>query len=437
MIKSQLTIQKVGINGEGIGYYNKKPVFVPKAVIGDNVEVSLTLSESKTYYQGEIIALLQASTQRVKPVCEHFDTCGGCALMHVNQKSANQIKIDLVKQALNKYAQINPNITFESNPRPFAYRNQCKFVLGENPKGINSGMFSANSNAYVPITTCHVHESDVEATRVKVVELLQKHQAPIFTRANPKGFRYVIVRSIQGQSVVTLVSDQPIENSSLYDDIAKIPTVISVNASYNSDRKSISIFGPKVVLLRGEKKLKFSMHGLTLALSPASFFQLNTEVASNMYQYVSSLIPKDYTVVEAFCGIGVMGCMVAKHVNKVIGFDLDASSIADANENAKMNNLDHAKFYAKDAFEGLKNVALSTHKFTLLVDPPRGGLSSSFIKTILETKIKHVIYVSCNPSTLGKDLALLKEAYYIDSVKAFDMFSQTPLVETVVSLRRR
>ncbi|MBS3973239.1 MAG: 23S rRNA (uracil(1939)-C(5))-methyltransferase RlmD [Erysipelotrichia bacterium] len=437
MIKSQLTIQKVGINGEGIGYYNKKPVFIPKAVIGDVVQVSLTLSESKTYYQGEIISLIEASSQRIKPICEHFETCGGCALMHVHQKSANQIKIDLVKQALNKYAQINPVITFEANPRPFAYRNQCKFVLGENPKGINSGMFSANSNAYVPITTCHVHELDVERTRVAVVALLQKHHAPIYTRANPKGFRYVVVRSIQGQTMVTLVSDQAIDNAALYDEIAQIPTVMSVNASYNSDRKSLAIFGPKVNLLRGEKKMQFTMHGLTLALSPASFFQLNTEVASSMYAYVSSLIPKDYTVVEAFCGIGVMGCMVAKHVNKVIGFDLDASSIADANENAKRNKLDHAKFYAKDAFEGLKNVASSTHKFTLLVDPPRGGLSSSFIKTILETKIKHVIYVSCNPSTLGKDLALLKEAYYIDSVKAFDMFSQTPLVETVVSLRRR
>lgn len=437
MTQVQITIQKTGINGEGIGYYLKKPVFIPQSALGDIVEAKLTLSTSKTYYNGELIKVVHPSNHRIKPVCAHFETCGGCALMHVNLKSADQIKIDLVKQALNKYAQINPPISFESNPHPFAYRNQCKFVLGENPKGINSGMFSVNSNAFVPITTCHVHEENVEFTRVKVVELLQKHKAPIFTRIHPQGFRNVVIRSIQHQTMVTLVSHAYIDLPALYDDIAQLPTVVSVNVNFNPDRKSISVFGSQTMHLRKEKKQTFTMHGLTLALSPTSFFQLNTTVASNMYAYVASLIPKDFQVVEAYCGIGVMGCMVAKHVKKVIGFDIDASSIKDANENAANNQLKNVVFKRKDALEGLKEVANLTHKFTLLVDPPRTGLSQSLIQTILATKIKHVVYVSCNPSTLGKDLALLKDQYYIESVKAFDMFSQTPLVETVVSLRRR
>lgn len=437
MIKTQLIIAKVGINGEGIGYYNKKPVFIPRSALGDLVDVELKLSDSKTYYQGVLLKIVKPSHHRVKPICEHYETCGGCALMHVQQSSVNTIKIDLLKQALYKYAHISPNITFEANPKPFAYRNQCKFVLGENQKGINSGMFSANSNAFVPINHCHVHESDVEKTRVSVVELLKKYNAPIFTRQNPHGFRNVVVRSIQGQTMVTLVSDVYVNLPQLYDEISLLPTVVSVYANFNPDRKSNSVFGSHSQHLRKDKKQFFTMHGLKLALSPTSFFQLNTLVAENMYAYVASCIPKDFSVVEAFCGIGVMGCMVAKHVKKVIGFDIDASSIRDANDNARMNNLDHVTFKKKDAFEGLKEVTSTTQKFTLLVDPPRGGLSEAFLRTICETKIKHIVYVSCNPSTLGKDLAILKDYYYIESVKAFDMFSQTPLVETVVSLRRR
>ena len=437
MITTQLTIQKVGINGEGIGYYNKKPVFVMKAALGDVITANITLAASKTYFQGELVSIVQASPHRVQPICEHYDTCGGCALMHVKHKSADMTKVDLIRQALNKYAQIDPPITFESNPNPFEYRNQCKFVLGENPKGINSGLFAVNSNAFVPITTCHVHEKNVEMTRVSVVALLQKHNAPIYTRATPQGFRNLVIRSIDGQTMVSLISDRAIDLPALYDEIAALPTVISVYASYNPDRKSLAIFGDQTVHLRKQKHLNFTMHGLTLSLSPSSFFQLNTTVAKTMYSYVSSLVPKDYTVVEAFCGIGVMGCMIGSKVNKVIGYDIDRSSIKDANENAKRNGLTHVQFHAKDAHEGVRSVAKLTTKFTLLVDPPRTGLSSSFIQTIIQSKIKHVIYVSCNPSTLGKDLAELKDDYYIESVKGFDMFSQTPLVETVVSLRRK
>lgn len=437
MLTTQLTIQKVGINGEGIGYYNKKPVFVMKSALGDVVTVNLTLADSKTYFKGELVNIIQASPHRIQPICEHYDTCGGCALMHVKQKSADMTKVDLIRQALNKYAQIDPIITFESNPNPFEYRNQCKFVLGENPKGINSGLFAINSNAFVPITTCHVHEKDVELTRVSVVALLQKYNAPIFTRATPHGFRNLVIRSIEGQTMVSLISDRSIDLPALYDEIAALPTVMSVYASYNSDRKSLSIFGEQIVHLRKQKHINFTMQGLTLSLSPSSFFQLNTTVAKSMYTYVSTLIPKDYTVVEAFCGIGVMGCMVGSKVNKVIGFDIDRSSIKDANENAKRNGLTHVKFYAKDAHEGIRSVAKLTTKFSLIVDPPRTGLSSSLIQTIIQSKIKHVIYVSCNPSTLGKDLAALKEYYYIESVKGYDIFSQTPLVETVVSLRHK
>lgn len=437
MIKTQITILKVGINGEGIGYYNKKPVFIPRTAIGDQVEVELQLAETKTYFNATLVKVISPSPQRITPRCEHFATCGGCALMHIAQASANQVKVELVKQALNKYAHITPNVMFEPTLNPFAYRNQCKFVLGQNHKGINSGMFAVNSNAFVPINQCHVHEEDVERVRLSVVTLLQKHKVPIFTREQPQGFRNVVVRSIQGQTMVCLVSDRYLDLPQLYDEIALIPTVVSVYANFNADKKSHLVFGAQTMHLRKAKKLMFKLHGLDLALSPTSFFQLNTHVASNLYAYVASCVPKDFSVVEAYCGIGVMGCLIAPHVKKVLGFDSDYSSIVDANENAKRNKLVNATFKKKDASEGIKEVLATTTKFTLVVDPPRTGLAQDFIKMVCASKIKHVIYVSCNPSTLGKDLAILKEHYTIEAVKAFDMFPQTPLVETVVSLRRK
>jgi 23S rRNA (uracil1939-C5)-methyltransferase len=433
MKNQTIEIKKMGINGEGIGYLNKKPVFVEGALIFEHVEIG-EVEDFRSYYKAKLIKVEIPSKHRVVPPCPIAHECGACSLMHADKYLQQQIKIDNVKQALNKYAKFRPaTIQFHSNPVFEGYRNQCKFVLGTEHGKIASGLFARNSNRWIAIDHCLIHDPLLEVIRKQVMELMNKHNVPIAIKANDQGYRYLVIRVIQQQAQVTLVSTVKREDSGLYKEIGALDHVVGVFLSTN-DQKRGEIFGKETVVVAKNTKLNATIGGIKVSISPESFMQLNTVVATSMMNHVVSLVKPTDIVVEAFCGVGLMSLMVASKAKRVFGFDNNKSAIKNAIQHALDNNIPHAQFQVLDAKVGLKEASKKFNKYTLIVDPPRTGLGESFIRDIFKSKITQIIYVSCNPSTLAKDISLLKERYNVRSIDAFDMFSHTPHVETVCHL---
>ena len=192
-----------------------------------------------------------------------------------------------------------------------------------------------------------------------------------------------------------------------------------------------------MIHLGGDRRLELKLDSLRLQLSPRSFFQLNTEQAKQLYRCVASLIPQhNDLIVEAYSGIGAISLYVKDKAKQIIGIESIKDAVVNANENAKRNNAGHVSFLCADAADKCTYLSKKQQIDTLIVDPPRSGLDDAMLECILRSKIKHVIYISCNPATLGKNLACLKERYEIKTILPFDMFPQTPHVESVVLLVR-
>lgn len=431
-----LDIKKMGINGEGIGYLNKKPVFVEGALVFERVLVT-DVKDFSTYYKATLVKVEEASQHRVVPHCPIASDCGACTLMHADQYLQQQIKVDNIKQALGKYTKVRvPNIVYHPNPVFEGYRNQCKFILGTDHGKIASGLFASESNRWIPIEHCLIHNPTLEIIRKQVMFLLNQYQVPIAIKAHEQGYRYLIIRVIGEQAQVTLVSTVKRDDRQLYQDIAAIDHVVGVFLSINEEKRA-DFFGKETKVVAKQAKLHATVGGIKLSISPESFMQLNTFVATAMMNHVVSLVNPTDNVVEAFCGVGLMSLMVANKAKHVFGFDNNKSAIENAKQHAIDNNIPHAQFKCMDARIGLKEASKKFRKYTLIVDPPRTGLGEMFINEVLRSKIAQIIYVSCNPSTLAKDLYLLKDRYNIKSIDAFDMFSHTAHVETVVHLTIR
>jgi len=430
-----LDIKKMGINGEGIGHLLKKPVFVDKALLFERVKVN-NIREFPNFFRADLEQVITSSEHRLKPVCDIAQECGACSLMHADLKLQQDIKIENIKQSLFKYAKIkNPVISFHPNPNPLKYRNQCKFILGIDNGKIASGMFKKDSNQWLGIDYCIIHNPILEQVRREVTELLNKHHVTIAFKANESGYRYLVIRVLENKAQVTLISTESIHDESLLTNISKIKHVESVYTSVNN-QKTREFFGDKVNHGKGNEYLNVVLDTLSLQLSPQSFMQLNSEVSSNMMKLVLSKIKPTDAIVEAYCGVGMMSLLASKKAKVGFAFDLNKQAIVDGRKHAQLNNITNIHFKAMDADVGILEANKRFKKYTLIVDPPRSGLSDKFISSCMKANINQLIYVSCNPSTLAKNLRTLLNKFTIKSIDAFDMFSHTQHVECVVLMSR-
>ena len=433
-MKKIIKTVKMGINGEGIGYIDKIPVFIKGALPNETVEVDVVKGKEK-YIKTEVIKVLEKNVHRVIPPCSYQKDCS-CELMTLDYKSQLEYKKELLEEALYKYAGIQRSKIedFIENDNVLNYRNQCKLPIKEDKYKLVSGLYMPETNRLIKINKCIVHEEIIEKVRKDVMYILNKHKVKAFDRKSKKGIRFLVIRSISHKTQVTLVGGNDVYSEKLIEDICNIDSVVSLYQNINDDYRSIEIFKNNEKLLGGAKYLSFKMFGLKIKLLPQSFFQLNTSQTEKLYNLVDSLIEPANTIVEAYCGIGIMSMMVSNKAKKIIGIESVKSSIINARQTAKINDLDDkCEFVLGDAAKELKKL---NKKDYLIVDPPRSGLSDEMLDTIIDKKIRNIIYVSCNPATLGKNLSVLNRFYKIKRIIPIDMFSNTPHVETVVLLQR-
>lgn len=427
-----LDIKRLGIHGEGIGDFNGFTVFVDGALPGEIV--TATIDEvRKNFARGKVVSYQQTSPHRVTPPCPVFGRCGGCQIMHLAYPQQLETKRQRVVDALERIGKLFevPVASCVPSPDPFAYRNKIQLPVVIDDR-LRMGLYAFNSHDLVEIEKCYIHCSLGEKTFAAVKQILQASPDP--------ALRHVLIKTaVQTHQVLVILVTQG-EGSSLLPSIAEqimqaVPEVKGVVQNINTSSGN-AILGKTFRTLAGHSSVVDKICGMHFKVSPASFFQVNPPQAENLYQKALEFcaLKGDETVLDAYCGVGTFSLILAPHAKKVIGVECVADAIADAEDNAKRNKISNAAFtcaQAEDFIGTLEPIDVA------VLNPPRKGCDPQFLDKLTLLKPSRIVYISCDPATLARDLAILKEkGYSIQSVQPFDMFPQTIHVETIASLQK-
>ena len=441
-----LTIKRLGINGEGVGYYKRQVVFVPGALPDEIVEVKITKVHPK-YSEGRVKKIKKASPHRVEAPCPYFDVCGGCQLQHLEYSQQLKEKRDIVLQSLERHSRFNesnvdirPTIGMDN---PWHYRNKNQFQVGTNDQEeLIAGLYAANTHDLIDIPECIVqHESTNKVTRT-VLEILQQFGLPAYDEKKKSGIVKTVVTRVgfsseQVQVVMITISEKLPKKRQIIEEINKrLPEVVSIVQNVNKENTPL-VFGEKTIHLWGEEAIEEELGDLSYELSARTFFQLNPVQTVKLYDEVKKAanLRGHEKVVDAYCGVGTIGLWLADYCQEVRGMDVIPESIEDAIQNAKRHYMDNVHYEVGKAEELMpKWLKQGWRPDVVVVDPPRSGLDKKLLDTILRTRPKKVVYVSCNPSTLAKDLDYLGKKYRPKYMQPVDMFPQTSHVEVVTVL---
>jgi len=442
-----ITIKTIGINGEGIGFYKRQAVFVPGVIPPEEVVVRVK-SLHKGYAVAESVHIKKRAFYRRRPFCKHYGVCGGCQLQHVDYEEQQRLKESLLRQSFERYTKIPLNtVDFRSfNPivTPRHYRHKAQMPVKNTKRGIVTGLFRADSQDLVEVLDCPIQHERINETNRRVLEILDEYDIRAFDEKKMRGMlRHLVTRrsDATGEIQVTLVIT--IFNKVLKkvaEEILSLPDVVSVAISKNHDVKNREVFGETYEILAGNETIEERLGDVRYRLNPKAFFQVNPREAQSMYEYVRTLFEpqKERRLLDLHTGSGAMALYFADLFEEVTGIDSSKESIKSAQENKKRNNLPHVEFVQGDAGKVLKQLRNTGKSFDVAVfDPPRTGLDEGLMSELLRNPIPRLIYVSCNPSTLAKNIDRLSKGYAVRSVMPFDMFPQTAQVEAVALLSLR
>lgn len=432
----KLDIIKTGINGEGIAYLDRKPVFIPGTFPGETADVLIT-DEQERFLRGKARKILKASPARRTSPCPYFASCGGCPLIELKYSEQLVQKRALLTEALWKYGHVKDTFVRDIRPssKEFGYRSALKLPVQDQDGLAVTGMYKTGTNHFTPIDRCPLHDPKLETLRQTVMAIMHEEQFPAY--ANGHGLRYLIMRRIEPSVSIALITGKDTLSQTLIEKLSVLPGVVSIVQSVNTARNAVNLFGSRSVVLYGEETIPVEFCGFKIRLSAESFFQLNLDQAAEIYKTAVSKIDPCDVLAECYCGVGVMSIMAKDKARKVFGIESVPQAIVNAKENARENRVPNTEFFCADAAEGLKQLLAERKVDCLLVDPPRSGMDDAMIDVIRHSSIAKIVYVSCSPSTLGKNIRDLKQEYEVRTVIPFDMFPNTPHVESVTVLTRR
>lgn len=443
-----LKIKRLGINGEGIGYHRKTIVFVPGALPKEDISIKIT-QVAPTFAHGELTKINQVSPERVSPLCPVYETCGGCQLQHLSYPAQLAFKKDLLQQALHKFKPRNYQnyqlLDTIGMSNPWEYRNKAQFQLRKLDGEIRAGLYQTDSHRLVPIEHCFVQHPATTRVMNTVVELLNKYQLPIYNEKKNSGiFRTIMVRvgiqTGQVQIVFITQSTKFPQKKAIIDEINQLlPEVVSIMQNVQQKRTSL-VMGEETKHIWGKTQIADTINDIQFDLSPRAFFQLNPEQTETMYTACLTALDlkKNETLVDAYCGVGTIGLSAAHFAKEVRGMDIIPEAIQNAKKNAQRLGVSNTHYEVGSAEKILPQWLKEGFSFdALIVDPPRTGLDHQLLHTLLKHPPKKMIYISCNVSTLAKDLVILAKQFNVDYLQSIDMFPQTARCEVIVKLTRK
>ena len=439
-----ITVKRLGINGEGIGYYKKKIIFIPGA-LPDEVVVAKIIKDYPHYIQGELVRIKEKSPDRVDFPEGVDPEIGGLELAHLSYDKQLEFKRNNVLESLKKYhprgyAKYKVKKTIPA-PNPWHYRNKAQYQI-ENLHGKTKlGLFAPNSHRLIDLPKMPTQSEDTQKVEREIKVLIDKLHVPIANyRRHLPGIKTVVVRQSEAtkEIQVTLITiDHKIKNlMPLAKEIMRLDHVVSVYQN-ETEWQNPQVWGNKTEKLLGKNQITEEILDKKFALSPRAFFQLNPVQTVNLYSEALKYLDlsPDQTLIDAYSGVGTLGILAADRVKQVIGIETIPEAVKDAEHNVKLNHIKNANYIqgsTEKILPELQNNGVPID--ALIVDPPRTGLAKSLIKTILRVKPQTFVYISCNPSTLAQDLVLLSEAYDVRVIQNVDMLPQTPRCEAIAKL---
>lgn len=440
-----LKIKRMGINGEGIGFYQKTLVFVPGALKGEEIYCQIT-DVKRNFVQAKLLKINKESKFRVQPACEIYQACGGCQIMHLRYDKQLDFKQDLLLQALKKFKpagyehfDIRPTIGMD---QPTHYRAKLQFQTRSFKGKVTAGLYAEGSHRLIGITDCLVQDEETQTIINAVSDLLTKHRIPIYNERREQGIRTVMVRraSQTGQVQLIFVTSCQVNLTRLIEQLTKqFPAIVTVALNWNQS-KSSEIYGERTEILWGQEAISEAVLDYEFSLSPRAFYQLNPQQTEVLYGEAVKALDIDGTehLIDAYCGVGTIGFAFARKVQSVRGMDIIPEAIQDARKNAERLGLKNTHYEAGKAEDIIPKWYEEGYRAdALVVDPPRTGLDDKLLDTILHYKPAKMVYVSCNVSTLARDLAKLAKVYDVEYIQSVDMFPHTARTEAVVKLSKR
>lgn len=438
-----LTITGLTDQGAGVGRWQDRVVFVPQTVTGDRVQVRLVRVKSN-YAQGQVKTILEPSPHRVRPACIVADKCGGCQWQHIDYEHQHQAKWTLVKEALERQGHftdppLNPLLP---TAQPLHYRNKSTYPLGRSTTGqVQAGYYRPNSHILVNLNQCPIQDDRLDPLLTEIKQDIQAQGWSIYQEATHRGsLRHLSLRIGQhtGQQLLTLVSrDDHLSNleEQAQHWLDRYPNLMGICLNHNPDRTN-AIFGPTTRTIRGQDHIEETWLGLRLRLQGDTFFQVNTIQAEALVTHLFDRlsIHTDEFWVDAYCGIGTLTLPLGQRCQRVLGLESHLPSVAQAQENAHLNGLDHVEFRPGSVETLLPQLEEIPHG--ILLDPPRKGCDPSVLERLCQIKPRQIVYMSCNPSTLARDLHHLchQGPYHLEHIQPADFFPQTVHVECLAFL---
>lgn len=443
-----LDIISQGYEGEGIAKIDSYPIFIENALEGEKVKVKI-VKVKKNYAYGKIIDIIESSNEREEPKCAHYKRCGGCSIQHMNYKKQLDFKWNRVKDCISKIGGLSEklvNYPMGMNDNPYRYRNKVQLPIGKVNGKIVVGFYAPRSHDIIDLESCLIQDEIADKVCYLTKQWIKKYNiepATVDGEFNPNGLlRHIMIRrgfKTNEVMVVLVATKKEIPYLEEFKEVIKsnIEGIKSIILNINSKNTNV-ILGQECITIYGENTIQDYIGDFKFNISPLSFFQVNpiqTEVLYNKALEYAGLTGKE-TVFDAYCGTGTITLFLSQKAKKVYGVEIIEPAIINAKLNAEINNVDNTEFFVGKSEEIIPNLINEGIKAdVIVVDPPRKGCDVKLLEAIGKTRPEKVVYVSCDPSTLARDLKILDTmGYKTEVVQPVDMFPQTSHIENVVLL---
>ncbi|NES93757.1 MAG: 23S rRNA (uracil(1939)-C(5))-methyltransferase RlmD [Desertifilum sp. SIO1I2] len=441
----EVQIADVSDTGEGVGRVEGRVVFVPDTVNGDRALVRL-VQVKRQFAKGKLHELLEPSPHRIRPGCIVADKCGGCQWQHIDYGQQLEIKRNLAIQALERIGGItNPPVDeVLSVHQPLKYRNKATYPFGLSAtQQVQTGYYQKGSHKLVNLNQCPVQDERLNPLLAEIKRDIQQRGWPIYQEQHHQGeLRHLGLRIGRrtGEMLLTLVVTQgnlPGVEEQAQTWLERYPGLVGVLLNFNPQRTN-AIFGSQTRCIAGREYLTEEFAGLQFQLRADTFFQVNTETAEALLQEVLQelRLQGDEVLVDAYCGIGTFTLPLARYLQQVVGIEVQPEAVQQAESNAQLNQISNTRFYAGSVESLLPQ--LEVQPDIVLLDPPRQGCDRAVLETLLQIQPQRIVYISCKPSTLARDLKMLchNGNYQLTRVQPADFFPQTSHVECAAFLQR-
>ena len=448
LIKNQIyeaIITDYTSEGMGVAHIEGCAVFIPNAVAGEKYRVRIEKAQ-KTWAAGKIVEILEKSPHRVNRECPVAKLCGGCNFWHMDYEEESRLKAERVKNCLNRMGGENlEKVEILAAPTCYGYRNKAQYPVAAQKGRAYAGFFKAGTHEVIENKRCLILTEESDRVKDAVMDYVNQFRVPAYDEVAHKGLlRHIYVRrgAVSGQVLVCLVvTGRSIPKAhELVGRLKKIPGFTTLVLSVNT-RKGNAVLGDEFITIHGPGYIEDTLCGLTFRLSPRSFYQVNHHQAQRLYEAAISQaeITKNDTVLDLYCGVGTITLAMASAAGKVIGVEVIPQAVEDARDNAKRNGIENAEFFCGDAGQAALDLERKGIKAdVVVVDPPRKGLNADTIEALARFAPRRIVYVSCDPATLARDVALLKDrGYVLKNALAADLFPRCSHVESIVCLSRK